>query len=290
MLSPAQAHRVKVEAGLETKPAQTHSPQQLTQYRAHLIKLHADQKRLATIRSHQQRLRVKRELLPEYQTYLEGVLAGSGELQGRTDSVLVWCTLWTLDIGEVRRGLQLASCALQRGMDTPEGFKRSLLETLSEEASKAILEANPADYVAELQALWNLTSGRDLQDAIRARLAKAYGLALLVQQPEQAEQLLIQAYALKSTIGVKGYLKKLQQGRPIAMTETNAAVFDLPTSRAAQQVGVSVPTFLKYASMYPNELPYVCFESGKYRAFRFRARDVEQFIQRRTFNQTNHAA
>lgn len=290
MLSPAQAHRVKVEAGLETKPAQAIPPQVLTQYRAHLIKLQADQKRLAKIRSHQQRLKVKRECLQDYGAYLQGVLAGSHELQGRTDSVLIWCTIWTLDIGEVRRGLQLARCALDRGMDTPDGFKRSLLETLSEEASKAILQANPADYVEELEQLWQLTTGKDLQDVIRARLAKAYGLALFTQQPERAEQLLSQAQALYPSIGVKGYLKKLQQGRPLAMTEANAAVFDLSTRRAAQQVGVSIPTFLKYASLYPSELPFVCFESGKHRAFRFRTRDIERFIQRRTSNQAHHAA
>ena len=290
MLSPAQAHRVKVEAGFETKPAQPINPKALTQYRAHLHKLQVDQQCLAKIRSHQQRMKVKRELLQNYEAYLQGVLAGSHELQGRTDSVLVWCTLWTLDIGEVRRGLQLASCALQRDMDTPEGFKRSLLETLSEEASKAILLANPADYVSELEQLWQLSQGKDLQDKIRARLAKAYGLALFATQPEQAAQLLSQAQALCSTIGVKGYLKQLQQGKPIVMTETSAAVFDLSTRRAAQQVGVSIPTFLKYASLYPSELPFVCFESGKHRAFRFRTRDIERFIHRRTFNQTPSAA
>lgn len=290
MLSPAHAHRVKVEAGLETKPAQAINPQALTQYRAHLIKLQVDQQRLAKIRSRQQRLKVKRELLQDYDTYLEGVLAGSHELQGRTDSVLIWCTVWTLDCGEVRRGLQLAHCALSRGMDTPEGFKRSLLETLSEEASKAILQTNPSEYLPELEQLWQLTEGKDLQDMIRARLAKAYGLALLPEQPQRAEQLLSQAQALCPTIGVKGYLKKLQQGKPLALTETNAAVFDLSTRRAAQQIGVSIPTFLKYASLYPSELPFVCFESGKHRAFRFRTRDIERFIQRRTYQQSGHAA
>ncbi|WP_298613247.1 phage terminase small subunit [uncultured Thiothrix sp.] len=282
MLSPAQAHRVKVEAGLENKPAQPINPQALTQYRAHQIKLQADQRVLAQIRSHQQRLKLKRELLQNYEDYLQGVLAGSHELQGRTDNVLIWCTLWTLDTGDIRRGLQLAACALQRGMETPDGFKRSLLETLSEEASKAILQAHPVDYRAELEQLWQLTEGKDLQDKIRARLAKAYGLALLSTEPEQAVQLLNQAQTLCPTIGVKGYLKQLQQGKPIVMTETHAEVFDLSTRRAAQHIGVSVPTFLKYASLYPSELPFVCFESGKHRAFRFRTRDIERFIQRRS--------
>lgn len=290
MLSPAHGHRVKVEVGLETKPAQPINPQAFTQYRSQFIKLQADQKRLAKIRSHQQRLKVKRDILLDYQDYLAGVLDGLHTPQGRTDSILVWCALWTLDIGEIQRGLQLATCALSRGMDTPEGFKRNLLETLSEEASKVILQAHPADYVSELAQLWTLTEGKDLQDKIRARLAKAYGLALFTQQPAQAEQLLSQAHALCSTIGVKGYLKKLQQGRPLPMTETHATVFDLTTRQAAQQVGVSVPTLLKYASLYPSELPFVCFESGKHKAFRFRTRDIQQFIQRRTHHLTPSAA
>lgn len=76
MLSPAHGHRVKVEAGLETKPAQPINPQALTQYRAHQIKLQADQRVLAKIRSHQQRLKVKRDILLNYQDYLAGVLDG----------------------------------------------------------------------------------------------------------------------------------------------------------------------------------------------------------------------
>lgn len=132
--------------------------------------------------------------------------------------MLIWCTLWTLDIGEIRRGLQLASCALSRGMDTPEGFKRSLIRDPERRSEQGHLTSSSGGLCERTHPTLEFDEGKDLQDKIRARLAKAYGLALFTQQPAQAEQLLSQAHALCSTIGVKGYLKKLH---PVVSTNNN---------------------------------------------------------------------
>ncbi|WP_298682740.1 phage terminase small subunit [uncultured Thiothrix sp.] len=283
MPSPAAQHRVKVESGVNARHDSASVDRRASnQYRAHLHKLKADLKRLSSIRSQTRRLDVKREILTEYSNYLDGVLSAPVANHSRQDAVMVWCAVWSADVGDVSRALQLAAYAIQHNMQAPEGFNRSLVEAITEEVSRNVLSANPADHLPDMQALWALVDGLDMSDTITAKLCKAYGLALVPTDPQRAAQLLEQAQAMQPNIGVKGHLKKLQGGKPVAITTATAKSYDLPTNRAAKLAGVSVPTFLKLASLNPAELPYVCFESGKHKAFRFCQRDVETFMQKRT--------
>ncbi|EIJ35718.1 phage terminase small subunit [Thiothrix nivea] len=280
MISPAAQHRVKVESGRNPAPdSQSADRTANGQYRAFLYKLKSDRKRLSSIRSQTRRVEVKREILTEYSDYLDGVLSADC---GGQDSVVVWCALWAADVGNISRAVQLAGYALKHDMQQPDGFSRSLVESITEEISKAALAGNPADHLPDLQTLWALVAGQDMTDSIAAKLCKAYGMALAETDRNRAAELLEQAQALQSNIGVKGHLKKLQGVKPVTITTDTAKRYDLPTSRAAKLAGVSVPTFLKLASLNPAELPYVCFESGKHKAFRFCHRDVETFLQKRT--------
>ena len=284
MQSPAAQHRVKVESGRRVCPDFPVTEERTNdhQYRVHLHQLKADLKRLSSIRSQARRLDVKRELLTHYRDYLDGVLSNGTINRGGRDAVVVWCALWAVDVGDISQALPLATYAIQHNMAAPEGFNRSLIEVIIEEISKTVLAANPADYLPELEALGALVAGRDMSGTITAKLHKAYGLALAGTDPKQAAQWLERAQTLKPNIGVKAHLKKLQGGKPVATTTDTAKRYDLPTSTAAKLAGVSVPTFLKLASLNRAELPYVCFESGKHKAFRFCTSDVETFLQKRT--------
>lgn len=252
------------------------------QYRAHWHKLSADLKRLAAIKSQTARLDYKRGALSEYGDYLDGVLLSGTTSRNKSDSVLVWCAVWSFDVGLMARGLELATYAINTGMAAPDGFNRSLVEVVTEEISRAALFGKPVDYVTELSTVWHLVEGKDKSDIITAKLCKAYGLALLGGgHIDRAEQLLNQAARLYPRIGVKSHLKKLAVNKPIATTNTAAKTYDLPTKKAAAMLSVSVPTFLKYACLNVAELPYICFESGKHKAFRFCKTDVEAFGQKR---------
>jgi uncharacterized protein YecT (DUF1311 family) len=283
MQSLAAQHRVKVEAGRQDRPDSLPTDNRVNdQYRVHLFRLKADHKRLAAIKSQARRLDVKREILTQYRDYLDGVLSLGTTSRSGQDSVLVWCALWAADVGDIPNAVKLATCAIQRGMTAPDGFTRSLPEIVTEEISKAVLAAHPADYLLDLQTLCDSVEGLDMSDTITAKLNKAYGLALAGTDPAQAARRLQTAQTLKPNIGVKAHLKKLKGDKPMATTTDTAKRYDLPTKQAALTVGVSIPTFLKLAALNAAELPYICFESGKHKSFRFCQRDVEKFLQKRT--------
>lgn len=283
MLSRAAQHRVKIESGLNPSPDSKPVDRAVNnQYRAALHQLKADIRRLSEIRNEQHRNAVKRGVIEQYRDYLEGVLiAGTSNRSGQ-DTVLVWCALWSVDVGDISGALRLGSYAIQHGMTAPQGFNRSLLETLIEDVSRFVLAHDPTAYRAELQTLWELSQGADMPTGIIAKLCKAYGLALADTDPDTAIDVLTQAQTLKPTIGVKGHLKKLQKGKPVAITATAAKRYELTTTKAAKMAGVSVPTFLKLAALNPMELPYICFQSGKNKAFRFCEADVKTFLKKHT--------
>lgn len=283
MLSLAAKHRVKVEAGQHVCTALPPTDTRLNHlYRVSLYQLKADHKRLQSIKSQTRRREVKREILTQYRDYLDGVLVAGITNSSGQDSVLVWCTLWAVDVGDIPQALDLLEYALKHGMTAPDGFSRSLADISTEEISKTVLAATPADYAAEMERLWQMVKGRDMSDIITARLCKAYGLAIANTDPHQAHTLLQQAQTLHPHIGVKSHLKRLSAGKPMETTAITAKRYDMPTRAAALAVGVSIPTFLKQALLNPKELPYICLESGKHKSFRFCKSDVETFLHKRT--------
>jgi predicted DNA-binding transcriptional regulator AlpA len=284
MLSPAMQHRVKAEAGKQVKEAATHASGSL--YRTYRIKLSADLRRLKEIRSRIQRTEVKRELLTEYKTYLDSVLAADDDTSRAQDDVLVTCLIWAADAGEVQRATELAAYALRHHMRAPASYTRPLYEVVAEEISRAALQQEPAKHLDALAQLWTLTANRDMPDEIMARLCKAYGIALAVTgtDKEQARVILQKALTLKPTIGVRSYLEKLDKGKPVAFTPTTEKIYGLSTRKAAFLVGVSSPTFMKMVVSYPKELPFVSIQLGNRNVFRFCQEDIDQFVHKRTHN------
>ena len=280
MLSPAMQHTAKAETGQTVCPNPVNPAREGAHYRAHLHKLTADLKRLSSIRSQGRRLAVKREVLNGYRAYCEGLLSGKHSRNGQ-DTVLVWCIVWAADVGDISNAIHWLAYALDKGMAAPEAFSRSLPEAIVETVCNTILEKNPTDYLVDLQTLSGLVSGLDMCDGIRAKLCKAHGLALASSDSEQAIHLLEQAQALRGNIGVKSHLKKLKAGKVTELNHKTLKLFDMPTRQAAKVLGISSPSMTKYAALYPNELPYLCIEAGKHKAFRFCKADIEQFKQRR---------
>ncbi|MDQ5771006.1 phage terminase small subunit [Thiothrix subterranea] len=238
MLSLAAKHRVKVEAEQHVCTASPPTDTRLNHlYRVSLYQLKADHKRLQSIKSQTRRREVKREILTQYRDYLDGVLVAGITNSSGQDSVLVWCTLWAADVGDIPQALDL----LKHGMTAPDGFSRSLADISTEEISKTVLAATPADYAAEMERLWQMVKERDMSDIITARLCKAYGLAIANTDPHQAHTLLQQAQTLHPHIGVKSHLKRLSAGKPVETTAITAKRYDMPTRAAALTVHPHIP-------------------------------------------------
>lgn len=304
-LSPAQQHRVKTEA--------SHNAQQLAHdehhqgaanalahplrsqtYRAHVIKLQRDLTRLAKIKSQQRRLMVKRELLPDYQTYIEGVLASPVPLDRAKpyhDKVLVWCLVWLLDVGELTQAMPLARYALAHEMQAPDGFNRSLLELVIEMVSRDAMGFSSQAYRQTLEEVQQWANDQDMSDSIRAGLYKAYALVLDDSEAAQALALFQQAYALSARVGVKQHINRLQRqlNPPTAKKEAKPVLpenhhYTISTRQAARLLGVANRTLTQALMVcFPDELP--CIKAAKathnYQACLFREADLKAFMDKR---------
>ncbi|WP_261372141.1 phage terminase small subunit [Yersinia bercovieri] len=102
MLTPAQRHYDKVMA---ERRGTTEDVVQGSAYEQQLYRLRIDQRRLSQFQSHLTRATMKREMLPAYDGWLDGVLAANS---GQSDEVVTTCMVWSVDAGLYRDALRLA--------------------------------------------------------------------------------------------------------------------------------------------------------------------------------------
>lgn len=215
--SPARAHFEKTAAAQRTaEPAPTAGA---NQYELMLYKLAEDKRRLKGMQSFEQRAQVKRELLPEYEPWIEGVLTGD---QGVQDDVLMTVMLWRIDAGNLPGALTIARYAIKHKLAMPDQYQRTVPCLLAEEFAdislkeKATLDADALLEVAEL------TAAEDMPDEVRAKLHKAVGYALRdkaggdktgigLAYMEQALDHLRRALQLHDKCGVKKDIEKLER-------------------------------------------------------------------------------
>lgn len=180
MISPAKAHFLRKTAEKEAAQAAASGNQLAgsTGYELMLAKVDADMRRLKDIQSIDSKIEVKRELLPDYDAYIDGAIAGDTGVQ---DDVLMTAMVWQFDVGNFDRGLQIAEYALRHKLALPGQYKRTLGTLIVEELSDAVkrkLAAKVADtqLLSPCQFADMLTANEDMPDQSRARLYKAIGL------------------------------------------------------------------------------------------------------------------
>jgi len=213
MKTPAQRHYQQVTAQLAAASASADGSASMagsSAYELMMAKLHADRRRLKSVQSVERKVDVKRELLPDYVEYVDGVLAGG---RGAQDEVLVTVMTWRIDVGDIAGALAIAGYALQHGLTMPDHFDRSLATVLAEEISDRALEAIKAEQLFDVQQLLEvakLTDPIDMHDQVRAKQYKAIGLA---QQSDPATALpyLERAVKLFDRVGVKQDIARLQK-------------------------------------------------------------------------------
>ena len=178
-LTLAQRTQLRKRAAREAAAAPTALRPDLNTYELQLAQLTQDRARLKNIQSTEGKVELKRQLLPAYAPYVEGVLSAG---QGAQDEVLVTVMLWRIDAGDYTGGLDIASYVFQHGLLMPDRFNRTVgclvAEEVAEGAIKALKAGQPFD-IAVLHRTAELTAEQDMPDEVRAKLNLALGRATL---------------------------------------------------------------------------------------------------------------
>ena len=188
--------------------------------RMKLVELGEDRRQLKAIQSVAGKIDLKRQLVPKYVPWIEGILAA--EAEGgviEQDEIFTTIMIWRIDVGDFAGALPLAAYALRHKLKLPERYRRDVATTVAEEIANAALKAMTAGQAVDLEALHaaaTLTAGHDMPDEVRAKLLKAQGLALMpmaLGSTEVSEALgyLTRAFALNPKIGVKKEMEALRR-------------------------------------------------------------------------------
>ena len=209
--SPARAHYQRVSA--QQRQASTPAARaDANAYELMLAKLTEDKRRLHDIQSFDRRAEVKRELLPEYGPWIEGVLKGD---QGVQDDVLMTVMVWCIDIGKLSLALDIGCYAIRHKLAMPDQYKRSAGCLIAEEFADYALRQKDGisgDVTEDLLVADKITADEDMPDEVRAKLLKAIGYGL-DQQDDKAEAIdyLRRALALHDKVGVKKDIERLER-------------------------------------------------------------------------------
>ncbi|WP_227369828.1 phage terminase small subunit [Halomonas sp. M20] len=215
MTSPARRHYQRITAAKAAGDAQSGQPQTGEQYELHAAALWEARRTLKNIKSVAAKIDKKRELLPEFDSYVAGVIEAGN---GAQDDVLMTIMVWRIDTGDIEGALAIAEYALHNGLDTPDRYERDTASLVTEQiAEEALSEIESDDAQAYrlaplLEHLNTLTADMDMHDPIRAKLHKALGYALRESGAgERALDHLKQALSLNERIGVKKDIEKLER-------------------------------------------------------------------------------
>lgn len=213
MLTPAQRHRIKVEAAQQAAATPDNAPQTSEISMLMRAALAEDRRRLHDIQSIERKIEVKAQLLPHYQPYIDGVLESG---TGAADEVISTMMIWHLDCGDFPRALEIAEYVLSNNLPAPDAHKRTPATILAEEMADAALRAHASNAepmaIDPLLNAYELTANADMPDQVRAKLNKALGFAHRdSNQPERALQHLQRALELDSKSGVKTEITKLEK-------------------------------------------------------------------------------
>lgn len=214
MSTLARRHYARVTAALAAADA-GETPMQGEAHELMQAALFEDYRRLKSTQSMERKAEIKREILPKYVDYVDGVLEAG---QGAQDDVLMRIMLWRIDAGDIAGAVAIARYALTHGLNPSEEFKRSTAAIIAEEVadqSLTQLDEEGIDVVVLLGYLVDveaMTRAADMHDQVRAKLFKAMGYAQRAAgQLVEAQSSLERAVTLNERIGVKKDLERLER-------------------------------------------------------------------------------
>lgn len=215
------------------------------------LRLSHDLRRLKQIQSLELKIAAKREMIGEYRAWCDAILASErANVRGIAAEVLPTMMVWSIDIGDWPRALELANHVIGCEVALPSRYQRSapalVAEDIADAAAKLQLTdtAFPLDVLIAVEEL--VAPPIDMHDQIRAKLMKAIG----VEMQRQAEQVtgaeaviaaaesalvpLRRAQALDSRVGTKDRVKKLERTIKAATGEIEAARLAAEKEEAAK--------------------------------------------------------
>lgn len=185
--SPAKRHFARVMAA---KEAAQKAPGALMEgagvYEQHMMMLQDHRARLKNIQSDEGKAQFKRNVLPEYQAYISGVLEADS---GAQDTVVSTVMVWLIDAGAYDAALDVADYMLRHKLPLPDQFKRTTGCAVAEEIAEAALSAQQTggEFDPELLArVTDLTAGEDMPDEVRAKLYLAAGRSVVRRASDDA--------------------------------------------------------------------------------------------------------
>ncbi|MHA3354443.1 phage terminase small subunit [Yersinia enterocolitica] len=248
MLTPAQRHYDKVMA---ERRGTTEDVVQGSAYEQQLYRLRIDQRRLSQFQSHLTRAEMKREMLPAYDGWLDGVLSANS---GQSDEVVTTCMVWSVDAGLYRDALRLAEYVIGHNLPMADKYQRTaacfVVDQLSEAALlnfKLASANNPAIEIDILLRLQELTADKDMPDEARAKLLKAIGYTQResTNLADQASALiwLQRALAAHKDAGVKKDIevleRNLKKAALMAASAESGGVTDAGQTTATEVITVT---------------------------------------------------
>ncbi|WP_431026192.1 phage terminase small subunit [Halomonas sp. H5] len=214
MTSLARRHFQRVSAA-QAAEASGDAPMQGDAYQLMQAALFEDYRRLKSTQSMERKAEIKREILPKYADYVDGVLAAG---RGAQDDVLMRVMLWRIDAGDIAGAVAIARYALQHGLTPPDQFERGTAAIIAEEVSDQALklieaqDAEVTDLLELLEEVEVLTRDADMHDQVRAKLYKSLGYAQRdAGRLEPSRLSLARALELNDRVGVKKDLERLDR-------------------------------------------------------------------------------
>ncbi|EIZ77757.1 phage P2 small terminase subunit gpM-like protein [Novosphingobium sp. Rr 2-17] len=181
--TPAQIYRERAAAtAIVSAPVEAASPADRVAAQI-VLRLTHDLRRLKEIRQRDRKVAAKREMLPEYAAWIEGLLAAdAGVGTGIAAEVLPTYMVWLIDVGCYAEALDLVPFVLRHDVAMPARYQRDAPTVIMEEIADAALATQNAGNAFPLDILEHvdeLTIGLDIHDEVRAKLLKAIGIEQL---------------------------------------------------------------------------------------------------------------
>jgi hypothetical protein len=204
------------------------------------LRLIEDLRRLHDTRSIKTKIEIKRELLPSYAPYIEGLLEAAAEGKTPSGDILPTIMIWRMDTGDYAGALPLAKLVLQEALALPSRYDRDAPTLIIEEIANGAIEMQKKGERFDLELLEEieeLTSGYDVHDQVTAKLQRAIGDELLAKAEQIApgadEQVAAYKAALAKLKAARDLDERVGVADKIKRAEKTLLAIDLPNETQA---------------------------------------------------------
>jgi len=145
-----------------------------SEYQQLLAALQIDMNRLRQIESTEKKIEAKREMIGTYRPWIEGALAAEIPAQ---DEIVANMLVWAMDLADWELAFNIAAHVVNNNLALPERYKRKPVTLIVEEVAEAGLAPEPRITRADMQLFSAAFGAADMHDQVKAKLAKALGMA-----------------------------------------------------------------------------------------------------------------